>query len=84
MNFDLSAYRAVLVWVLRIGGFVALVSTLGTLALVLRDTGVNPLPSTTFSIASLLLNVIVFFAVAEILAILNARNNRVDREPTRS
>ncbi|MBX3429949.1 MAG: hypothetical protein KF779_10235 [Hyphomonadaceae bacterium] len=71
----LGAYRTTLVWVLRVGAMVVLVSTLGTLALTIRDAAHNPPLSTLYGTAQLLVNPLVILAVAEILALLNKRSS---------
>lgn len=69
----LGVYRTALVWVLRVGAVALLASTLGTMALTVRDWGAAPATG-MYALAQLLLNPLLFLAVAEILALLNQRS----------
>ncbi len=71
----LGAYRNVLVWVLRIGAVIILLSTVGTIAGVIQSAPANGVLMTLYSLGQLLLNSLGFLAIAEILALLNKRSS---------
>jgi hypothetical protein len=72
------AYRVTLVWILRVGAIVATLSSVGTMALTIRDAGLNPVASTSYALAQLVLNCVLYLAVAEVLALLVAKKSKQD------
>jgi hypothetical protein len=71
---DLNVYRIALVWVLRVGAVIVLLTSVGTLVSVVRDAGSNPVMS-LYSMAQFLMNPLLALAIAEILALLNKRSS---------